>query len=96
MKSLGAVVVGVSRDRTEASRAFADKLGLPYLLVGDPDGELGALLGVPSTAGFYSRRTILVSPGGTIAAVMDDVDVRDHAAQVARAIRAAGGTLQAK
>jgi thioredoxin-dependent peroxiredoxin len=84
------VVVGVSRDRVEASRGFADKLGLPYLLVADPDGDLGDKLGVPSRAGFYARRTILVSPEGRVAAVLDDVDVRNHAAQVARALRAAG------
>ena len=83
------MVVGVSRDRPDAARAFVQKCALPYLLIADPDGDLGARLGVPSTAGFYSRRTVLVTPDGRIGAVLDDVDVRNHAAQVAAAIRAA-------
>lgn len=79
----------MSRDRIDQSRSFAEKLGLPYLLVADPEGELGAKLGVPSRVGFYARHTVIISPEGRIAAVLRDVDVKTHADQVASAIREA-------
>lgn len=73
----------------EQSKSFAEKLGLPYLLIADPDGQLGAKLGVPSRVGFYSRRTVVVSPEGRIADILLDVDVKNHADQVAASIRKA-------
>lgn len=82
-------MVGVSRDAKETSKSFAQELNLPYVLIPDPDGQLGGKLGVPSRAGFYARRTVILSPEGRIAAILEDVDVREHANQVADAIRRA-------
>jgi peroxiredoxin Q/BCP len=87
LTELNAAVVGVSRDDAAAQKKFADGQGLPYPLVPDVDGAVGKALGVPSVAGFYRRVTILVAPDGRVARVIDDVDVRRHAEQVAAAIR---------
>ena len=80
-------MVGVSRDGKDAQRKFAEGQGLGYLLVPDPDGAVGRALGIPSVAGFYRRVTVVVRPDGRVARVIDDVDVNNHAEQVASVIR---------
>ena len=79
--------MGVSRDDLAAQKKFAAGQGLPYPLIPDTDGSLGKALGIPSVAGFYNRVTVVVGPDGRVARVMDDVDVRNHAEQIAAVIR---------
>ena len=80
-------MVGVSRDGKDAQRKFAEGQGLGYPLIPDADGAVGKALGIPAVAGFYRRVTVVVRPDSRVASVIDDVDVRHHAAQVADAIR---------
>ena len=87
LTDLGAAVVGVSRDDRQAQCKFADDHKLNYPLIPDADGAVGKALGIPSVAGFYRRVTIVVRPDGRVARVLEDVDVRDHARQVAAVIR---------
>ncbi len=43
---LGAVVAGVSTDPPERNKRFAEKLGLRFRLLSDPDGRIASLYGV--------------------------------------------------
>lgn len=89
LSKLGAAVVGVSRDGMDAQKKFAEGHRLGYPLIPDTDGAVGKALGIPLIAGFYRRVTVVVRPDGRIARVISDVDVKNHAEQVASAIRAA-------
>ncbi|HEY5540494.1 MAG TPA: peroxiredoxin [Coriobacteriia bacterium] len=86
--SLGAVVVGVSADKPPAVRRFAEKYGLAFPLIADPERAIidayGARLPDKNTA---SRVTFLIAPDGTIARAWPKVIAAGHADQVLAALR---------
>lgn len=91
----GITVIGVSRDSVESNRDWARRLRLPYPVLSDRDGALGAELGVvrtlrvgPWKIEFLRRSTLLAGADGRIAAVWDEVKIRGHALQVLEAARA--------
>jgi peroxiredoxin Q/BCP len=91
----GVVVAGVSRDPPESNLHWAQRLALPYPVLSDRDGVLGAELGVTRTlrigpwkVDFLRRSTLLVGVDGRIAAAWFDVKVHGHAQQVLEAARA--------
>ena len=45
-KELGAIVLGASTDPVERNKRFAEKLGLRFKLISDPEGEIARLYGV--------------------------------------------------
>lgn len=59
----GVQVVGVSTDKVEAQKAFAEKHRLPYTLIADADKTVIAAFGVPATLGFASRQAYLIRDG---------------------------------
>jgi peroxiredoxin Q/BCP len=77
----GAVLIGVSADTLDSHRAFAEHYKLPFLLVTDPDGNLGRSYGVPFK-GHHARQTFVIGPDGTVRKAYRDVDVTVHAQQV--------------
>jgi peroxiredoxin Q/BCP len=84
-----AVIVGVSPDRAEAQQRFAQKYGLPYAFVPDPDHSIAQAYGVWKQKSMYGRTymgiertTFVIDPRGRIAKVYPKVKPAGHAAQV--------------
>lgn len=78
----GTLVLGVSTDDNESHRAFADKHGLPFLLLPDSERSIARAYGVGSTFGMSSRMTILIDAQGKIARVYSSVDPNQHANEI--------------
>jgi peroxiredoxin Q/BCP len=81
----GAVLVGISADTADSHRDFAAHYKLPFILVSDPDGKIGAEYGVPFGAplpGHHGRQTFVIGADGTVKKVYRKVDVTVHASQI--------------
>jgi peroxiredoxin Q/BCP len=83
----GIEIVGVSFDRPEDNRVFAEKHGFPFRLLSDVDRKVGELYGTKrapeeSSPGFAKRRTYLIDPEGSIAKAYKVTDIAAHPGQV--------------
>lgn len=87
----GLTVVGVSPQKAESHRRFAEKYELPFTLVADPDKEAIRAFGVDGPLGLGVRRaTFLIGPEGRIQdVVLADLFIGRHAEFVRKAIAAA-------
>jgi peroxiredoxin Q/BCP len=83
-------VVGVSKDSVEAQDRFAKKNGLTFSLLADPEGRVIRRYGVDLAFGFAKRRTFLIDSKGKIAKIYESVSPREHAAEVAEALKEVG------
>jgi len=91
LSALGVRVLGVSRDTEAAHRAFAQRHGLPFDLLADPEGAVVAAYGARSMVPGLARRvSYLVDPGGTIRKVYPRVRPARHAEAVLADVRALG------
>ena len=88
-----AEIVGLSPDKTEAQAKFAEKYGLPYTFVPDPDHKIAEAYGVWKEKSMYGRKymgiertTFVVDPQGKIATVFPKVKVAGHAEAVLESI----------
>ena len=95
LKSLGAAVLGVSRDDAESHSRFAEKYSLPFPLLTDTDAEFLKTVGAYGTKNMYGkvtegvkRATFLIGPDGTLVRSWLAVKVEGHADAVAAAIEA--------
>ena len=95
MKSLGAVVLGVSKDDLKSHDKFKKKYNLPFPLLSDPDGKIltaygcwkkGSVFG--RTALGMNRSTFLIGPDGIIRKIWRDVSVNGHDQAVLAAVKA--------
>lgn len=78
------MILGVSFDPPEENRAFAEKFEFPFLLLSDPDHEIGLAYHAardPDQA-TANRITYLIDPEGKIAKAYAKVDVQTHPAEV--------------
>ena len=82
---VGAVVLGVSPDEPAALRRFADKYGLDFTLLADPDHRVAEEYGVWAEKSMYGRRywgvtrsTFVIAPDGTVARVFPKVSPKTH------------------
>jgi peroxiredoxin Q/BCP len=80
-----AVVLGISPDPVEDLRKFADKYGLAFTLLSDPDGELAQRYGSWVEKTNYGRTywgnqrsSVLIDPEGTVARVFPKVKPAEH------------------
>ncbi|MEO0265207.1 MAG: peroxiredoxin [candidate division WOR-3 bacterium] len=87
--SLGAVVVGVSRDSIDSHQKFKKKYGLRVQLLSDDSGEISKIFGVFGKKKMYGkevegviRSTFLVDPDGRVRRVWHNVKVSGHAQEV--------------
>jgi len=71
-----AIVIGVSTDSNERNKRFAEKLGLRFKLIGDPEAKIVELYGVrkkgtkrPSA----ERVTFIIGPDGVIREVLSGI-----------------------
>ena len=75
-------VVGVSTNSRERHEAFQQRHQLPFPLVSDDSGEIGAAYGVSKKLWGYERVTFLVGRDGKVAHVWPAVDPGVHAREV--------------
>jgi peroxiredoxin Q/BCP len=94
-ESLGATVLGVSKDSIRSHRNFCAKQGFRFDLVSDADGAVCEAFDVIRPKKLYGREyvgiersTFLVDPGGRVAQAWRGVKVPGHAPAVLDALRA--------
>ena len=75
-------MVGVSTNSRERHVAFQQRHQLPFPLVSDDSGEIGAAYGVAKKLWGYERVTFLVGRDGKVAHVWPAVDPGVHAREV--------------
>lgn len=97
IKAQGAVVLGVSKDSAASHRKFADKYGLPFTLLSDPQLEAIQAYGVWQEKKLYGkvsmgvvRTTFVIDEAGVVAAVMPKVKPDTNAAEVLRLLKGEG------
>lgn len=93
LKSLGAVILGVSRDDAASHGQFAEKYSLPFALLSDPGADFLKSLGSFGPKTMYGkttegvkRQTFLIGPDGRLVKSWLAVQVDGHADAVAKAI----------
>jgi len=86
-EKLGAVVIGVSPDSRERAARFAEKLGLRFRLIPDPELRIAKLYGVEkrTRSGRLSveRVTFVIGPDGVVKAVIRGVRPAEKHADLA-------------
>ena len=94
-RDLDAVVIGISRDSQASHQKFAEKHGLPFLLLSDPELQAIQAYGVWQEKKLYGkvsmgvvRTTFLIDGDGVIRQVMHKVKPDTNAAQVLEALQA--------
>lgn len=99
LQELGAVVLGVSADGVESHKRFAEKYGLNFPLLADPERQAILAYGAWGKKNLYGkeyegvlRQTFLIDPEGRIAKVWRKVSPEGHAEEVAEVLRALRGS----
>jgi peroxiredoxin Q/BCP len=89
----GATVFGVSPDEPAALRKFADKHGLEFTLLGDPDHAVAEAYGVWVEKSMYGKRymgversTFIIGPDGKLARILRKVQPKKHDDLVLKAL----------
>jgi len=85
----GAIVLGVSPDSVKSHVKFKTKLGLPFLLLADPEHTVAEAYGVWAEKKMYGRTymgilrtTFVIDEEGVIIKVFPKVKPAEHAAEV--------------
>ena len=88
-RQLGAVVIGISKDSAASHKRFAEKHGLPFLLLSDPELTAIQAYGVWQEKKMYGkvsmgvvRTTFIIDQDGVIEKVMSKVKPDTNAAEV--------------
>ena len=81
----GVKVFGISADSIESHHAFAEKYGLPFSLLSDPDKKVIRAYGAEGTV-FNKRISYLIGPDGLIAKTYPEVDPAHHGADILKDI----------
>jgi peroxiredoxin Q/BCP len=86
-------IVGISPDKSAAQAKFAEKYGLPYAIVADPDHAIAEAYGVWKEKSMYGRKymgiertTFVIDEKGKIAQIFAKVKPAGHAAEVLEAL----------
>ena len=89
----GAVVFGVSPDEPSALRKFADKHGLDFTLLADPNHAVAEAYGAWGERSMYGKRfmgivrsTVIVGPDGKIARHFPKVTPKTHDDTILKAL----------
>jgi thioredoxin-dependent peroxiredoxin len=100
---LNAVVVGISHDSEDSHTQFAEKYGLPFVLLADPDAKVLKAYGVWQEKSFLgkvglgtARTTYVVDPEGKIAWIFDKVKVAGHVEEVLNDLKLTLGVTTGK
>ena len=97
LRQKGAVVVGVSKDSAASHKKFAEKHGLPFVLLSDPDHAVLELYDVWKEKKQYGkvsmgtvRSTYIIDPEGVIRRAMPKVKPDTNPADVLAALEELG------
>ena len=63
LQKKGIQVLGVSGDKPEAQKKFAEKYKLPHTLIADSDGAVARACGVPTLGVIPKRQSFLIADG---------------------------------
>lgn len=92
--SLDLVVLGISPDTVASHKKFAQKYGLPFTLLADPERTVIDTYGVWGRKKFMGkeydgvfRTSFLIAPDGTVAKVYENVKPEIHAAEVLEEVK---------
>ncbi len=101
-KTLDVVVIGVSKDSPTSHQKFADKHGLPFLLLSDPELSAIQAYGVWQEKKNYGkvsmgvvRSTFVIDEAGNIEKVMPKVKPDTNAADILGYLRGGAGKEKA-
>jgi peroxiredoxin Q/BCP len=93
-EAAGAVVLGVSPDTVESHRKFAEKYGLPFTLLADPEKEAIQSFGVWKEKNMYGKKsmgvertTFLIDKDGIVRRIFPRVKVAGHVDAVLQALK---------
>ena len=93
-ESLGAVILGVSKDSVKSHKSFCDKRSLKLNLLSDEDHSVQEKYEVWRPKKFMGREflgtvrsTFLIDPSGKIAAIWDPVSVSGHVEEVLKKLK---------
>ena len=85
----GVIVFGVSADSVQSHQQFADKYGLPFILLSDESKKVVELYGVWAQKKFMGREfmgilrtSFLINPEGKIVKIYENVKPDEHAKEV--------------
>lgn len=83
-RSAGIEILGVSFDRPDDNRRFAESESFPFRLLSDSDRKLALAVGAATAAdqGYARRISYLVGPDGKVIEAYDQVNPTEHAAEV--------------
>lgn len=94
----GAVVLGVSKDSIASHCKFADKHGLQFPLLSDPEGEVIEKYGAWGEKNMYGKKmqgiirtTVVIGPDGLVQKIFPKVRVKGHVDAVLETVRALAG-----
>lgn len=84
-----AVVIGISADTVASHKKFANKYGLNFPLLSDPDHKVIEAYGAWQPKKLFGRefigilrRTFIIDPAGNIAKEYSNVDPKKHAGEI--------------
>ncbi len=90
----GAVVLGISPDKPEAQKKFADKYKLNFPLLSDTEKEVAKVFGVWKEKNMYGKKvmgiersTFVIGPDGKLQQEFRKVKVEGHANAVLCALK---------
>lgn len=88
-KKINAVVIGISKDSVASHQKFAEKYGLPFILLSDPELTAIQAYGVWQEKKLYGkvsmgvvRSTFVIDENGMIEKVMPKVKLDTNAAEI--------------
>ena len=94
----GAVVLGISADDVERHKKFAEKLGLKFPLLADPEKKVIQAYGAWGTKNLYGKKvegtmryTYVIDPEGRIVKIIKRAKPEEHMEKALAAIREAKG-----
>jgi peroxiredoxin Q/BCP len=94
----GAVVLGVSKDSIQSHCKFADKYGLTFPLLSDPEATVLEKYGAWGEKNNYGKKsmgiirtTVVIGADGRVARIFPKVRVKGHVAKVLEAVRGLAG-----
>ncbi|MEX1138651.1 MAG: thioredoxin-dependent thiol peroxidase [Bacteroidota bacterium] len=93
LRKQGAVVLGVSADSVESHRKFAEKYGLRFPLLSDPERDVIKAYGAWQKKSMYGRSfmgivrtTFVIDAKGRIRAIFPKVRVEGHAEEILKSL----------